>query len=83
MSEENNNYKYASDMIDEILPDLQTARNYYKATGDISNQMKIDEKINRVNSYYQQSKAQKEVEQKSATDSEAMKAQVRKIFGLK
>lgn len=83
MSEENNNYKYASDMIDEILPDLQTARNYYKATGDISNQVKIDEKINRVNSYYQQSKTQKEVEQKSAADSEAMKAQVRKIFGLK
>lgn len=39
------NYKYASDMIDDIMSDLQTARNYYKVTGDISKQMKIDEKL--------------------------------------
>lgn len=83
MSEENNNYKYASDMIDEILPDLQTARDYYKATGDISNQMKIDEKINRVNSFYQQSKAQKEAAQKTAADSAAMQTEISKLFGLR
>lgn len=83
MSEESNNYEYASDMIDEILPDLQTARNHYKATGDISNQMKIDEKINRVNSFYQQSKAQKEAAQNAAQSNKNSQAEINKIFGIK
>lgn len=81
MSEEN--YNYASDMIDEIMPDLQTARDYYKATGDISNQMKMDEKINRVNNYYKQSKAKKESDQKTVKSREEAAAQISKFFGLK
>lgn len=81
MSEEN--YNYASDMIDEIMPDLQTARDYYKATGDISNQMKMDEKINRVNNYYKQSKAKKESDQKAAKSNQEVTAEISKFFGLK
>lgn len=81
MSEEN--YNYASDMIDEIMPDLQTARDYYKATGDISNQMKMDEKINRVNNYYKQSKAKKESSQKAAKSNQEVAAEISKMFGLK
>lgn len=77
------NYKYASDMIDDIMPDLQTARDYYKVTGDISKQMKIDEKIDRVNSYYKQSKSQKEAAQKTQKNNEEVQTQMNNIFGLK
>lgn len=81
MSEEN--YEYASDMIDDIMPDLQSIKDFYKASGDINKQVRIDEKIDKIKNLYKQSKSQKIASQKSQKSNEEIKSQINSVFGLK
>lgn len=81
MSEEN--YEYASDMIDDIMPDLQAIKDFYKASGDINKQVRIDEKIDKVKNLYKQSKSQKAGAQKAVQSKEKVQAQINNILGVK
>jgi cell fate (sporulation/competence/biofilm development) regulator YmcA (YheA/YmcA/DUF963 family) len=81
MSEEN--YEYASDMIDDIMPDLQAIKDFYKASGDINKQVRIDEKIDKVKNLYKQSKSQKTAAERSQKSNEEVQSQINNVFGLK
>lgn len=81
MSEEN--YEYASDMIDDIMPDLQSIKDFYKASGDINKQVRIDEKIDKIKNLYKQSKSQKIAAQKSQKSNEEVQSQINSVFGLR
>ncbi|MBV4420161.1 hypothetical protein KM800_12645 [Clostridium tyrobutyricum] len=81
MSEEN--YEYASDMIDDIMPDLQSIKDFYKASGDINKQVRIDEKIDKIKNLYKQSKSQKIAARKSQKSNEEIKSQINSVFGLR
>jgi predicted RNA-binding protein with EMAP domain len=81
MSEEN--YEYASDMIDDIMPELQTIRDLYAKTGDISKQVKMDEKIGKIKNLYKQSKSQKAADHKAVQSKEEVQTQINSILGLK
>jgi predicted RNA-binding protein with EMAP domain len=81
MSEEN--YEYASDMIDDIMPELQTMRDLYVKTGDVSKQIKMDEKIGKIKNLYKQSKSQKIADHKAVQSKAEVQSQINSILGLK